>query len=389
MSQDRIVVDLKWLAQGEEDPHPRYVEIGRDDLAGAHLLSDDELAYSLSMMSTISDEQDAARMVDSHRNGGDYIHKSLLGEIAKDRLRWLSRRIAVLEGRYPGSDKPKGATMEQLQALCKEKALHLDLSYSHQHAGWISQWVDGVYTLPALVDAVIEAIQAAHPDTIIRADEPLYVPREPIDSPEMLQEYIAEARLQQQIPLLVGWLGITEKTTHKKLVEALALHNVKVDAMKVGLVVGFSTKGQFGKRWQVYVSLMRDLLKQGIYIPFYDDAYVVDPKGLVHIKSSKYHGAGRQYKVRIRIEPGQKGPQNIVLPAAVVDATHRIQDQFFHEPTPVPAENLDLKKEAIEAMAEDIYDSWSSKDGWTPWVAGGNSDMQVEARREAAKLIGG
>lgn len=172
MSQDnRTVVDLKWLANGEEDKHPTYVKMERKDLAGAHLLSDDELAYSLAMMSTISDERDTAMMIDSHRTNGDYISKSTLGEIAKDRIRWLSRRVAVLEGRYPGVNKP-------------------------------------------VIDVV--------------------APR-PVNEQELNQQYVAEARLERQVPLLVGWLGLTDKTSLTDIAEALKKHNVKVDPVKVGI----------------------------------------------------------------------------------------------------------------------------------------------------------
>lgn len=108
------VVDLRWMANGEPDPHPRYIEIGREELAGAHRLSDDELAYALALMSTIGEEEDTRRMIQSHRTGGDYICKSLLGEIAKDRIRWLSRRVAVLEGRYPGSTPPAPVALDEI-----------------------------------------------------------------------------------------------------------------------------------------------------------------------------------------------------------------------------------------------------------------------------------
>ena len=100
----QVCIDMRWLAEGNPDVHPRYVELNREDLMGAHKLTDDELAYALAMMSTISDERDTQLMIESHRTGGNYIHKSMLGEIAKDRIRWLSRRVAVLEGRYPGRD---------------------------------------------------------------------------------------------------------------------------------------------------------------------------------------------------------------------------------------------------------------------------------------------
>lgn len=386
MSQvERIVVDMQWLADGEKDPHPRYVEIGRDDLSGAHLLSDDQLANSLSMMSTIRDDEDTARMIESHRSGGDYISKSMLGEIGKDRIRWLSRRVAVLEGRYPGSTPAKKEVLEQLQLLCKEKALHMDIWYDHVKGGWGSNWTDGVYTMPALIDAIIDQIRATDDEHIIKADEPCYIERPPIDSPEVFQEYMAEARLMQQIPLLVGWLGVNDQTSHKDLAETLAHHKVKVDPIKVGMALGFINKDSFSKRWQVYVSLARDLLKQMVFIPFANDVYRVHPSGKVLVTSSKYYTANREYLVRIRIEPGQRD-ERIETPALVVDPTQRVIDTFF--PTKPDQQKLDLHAEAVEAMAEEIYDDWKEMAGWVPWVTGGNSNMQEKARSEARDLIG-
>ncbi|MBM3927619.1 MAG: hypothetical protein FJ335_04050 [Sphingomonadales bacterium] len=40
---------------------------------------------------------------------------------------------------------------------------------------------------------------------------------------------------------------------------------------------------------------------------------------------------------------------------------------------------------ANDAAAKALYDSWSSQPGWVPWVERGNSDMQEEARRLAAR----
>lgn len=40
-----------------------------------------------------------------------------------------------------------------------------------------------------------------------------------------------------------------------------------------------------------------------------------------------------------------------------------------------------------EQLAEEIYNGWRAQDGWTPWVPGGNSDKQDEARREARALL--
>ncbi|MDK8188408.1 MULTISPECIES: hypothetical protein [Sphingomonas] len=39
---------------------------------------------------------------------------------------------------------------------------------------------------------------------------------------------------------------------------------------------------------------------------------------------------------------------------------------------------------ASDAAAKALYDSWSDRPGWVPWVERGNSDMQERARREVA-----
>lgn len=381
VNRDASVVDMRWLAVGGEDDHSRYVELDRKDLAAPYI-SDDELANMMSFDSTVSEEEDIRNMLKAHASGETYITKSLKGEIAKDRLRWLSRRVAVLEGRYPGSPAPKVDTLEQLQALCKEKSVHLDISYRHTQGGWVSNWTDGLYTLPALIDAIVDRIMATDDQHIIKADAPGYIERAAIDSPDVFQQYLAEARLQQHVPLLIGWLGLTSQSTHKDIVEALERHKVKVDAMKIGIAVGFANLRDFGKRWQFYVSLARDLLKQGVYIPFDDDIYTVHPNGTVFISKSKYYTAtNKPHTVRIRIEPARKHNNGIETPALVVGADHLVQDQLEQQ-------QLDLQAEAVEVMAEEIYDGWKDQQGWVPWVKNGNSINQDKARKEARELIG-
>lgn len=384
VNRDASVVDMRWLEEGRSDDHKRYTKIGRDELAAPYI-SDDELADMMSFDSTVSLEQDTANMIQAHRTGETYISKSLKGEIAKDRLRWLSRRVALLEGRYPGHPlpEPKVDTLEQLQQLCKEKAIILELWYDHGKGGWGSNWTDGVFTLPAIIDAIVEHIRTTDDDNIVKADKPSYIERPPIDSPEVFQQYLAEARLQQQVPLLVGWLGLNNQSTHKDIVDALERHKVKVDPVKIGLVIGFIQRENFPKRWQVYVSLARDLLKQGVYIPFADDTYHVNPNGTVFISKSKYYTAtNKAHTVRIRIEPARKHNNDIETPALVVGADHLVKDQLEQQ-------QLDLRAEAVEAMAEEIYDGWKDMDGWVPWVPRGNSNMQQKARGEARDLIGG
>lgn len=38
----------------------------------------------------------------------------------------------------------------------------------------------------------------------------------------------------------------------------------------------------------------------------------------------------------------------------------------------------------VEAKAREIYDGWKGSPGWVPWVEGGNSNRQQQARRLAA-----
>lgn len=104
MTDKNEVVDLRWLANGEEDPHPRYVGLPREELMGAHRLSDDELAYQVSMTGIVSREEDGLKLMAAHRRGEVYLTQNTICEMAKDRIRWLSRRVAILEGRYPGVD---------------------------------------------------------------------------------------------------------------------------------------------------------------------------------------------------------------------------------------------------------------------------------------------
>lgn len=237
--KDRIVVDLHWLAEGKEDPHPRYIELPREDLAGAHLFSDDELANKLSMMSTISDDRDTAMMIDAHRTGGDYVSKSMLGEIAKDRLRWLSRRVAVLEGRYPGKTPA-------------------DMS--------------GVKTMPNLL---------------------------PGAKPDAFDSAVAESRLERQVPLLAAVLDLPKGAHPNDMAAFLDERRIRVDSLKVSVALGLFMDKKPLQRWQIYVGLARDLLKHGIYIPFWDDEYTIGGvhKNMLNITKSRYFGTGKSYQI--------------------------------------------------------------------------------------------
>ena len=268
--EQAAAIDLLWLAEGKEDPHPRYVELKREDLAGPQF-TDDELAYKIAMLSTISEEADMRRMLESHRTGGDYVSKGIMCEIAKDRIRWLSRRVAILEGRYPGviPDTPK---LKQLHALCEQKKVHLELWYAHEKGGWGSSWTEGEWVLDVLVDHLIKEITKADPEYLIQADEPKG-PVFPIDSSDAYQEALARARWSAHtrhlyealnIPLDASFEVVCNRVKHRCMV--LGAEHI-ASALKPGdcnpLV-----------RWHLFVNMVKTLAKHGCYVPFDGDVIV-------------------------------------------------------------------------------------------------------------------
>lgn len=316
MTDQEKAVDMEWLANNEKDPHEHYVNLPRERLAGPQY-TDDNLAYRAAMWNTISDDEDMRKMLDAHKTGDDYLSKSILGEVIKDRLRWLSRRVAWLEGRYPGSPMPSPA---------------------------LQQLLNGGGT----VDPYLEAV--------------------------------AEARLDRQTPLLAAVCGVEPHHGIHDLDDLLKAKNIKVDAIKVGMSLGMFVNSQFGKRWQIYVGLAKELLKQGIFIPYWNDEYKVHPDGSVHISKSQFFASGQRYNTRVRVE-APSGSYQARFPGMVVDSTHKVTDSFF---TLLQLGDLAL----VEAFAQNIYESkYSHELGYVPWVLGGNSDKQLEARADANNVI--
>lgn len=332
--KDNAVVDMRWLSNGEEDKHPDYVSRKRDDLAGAYI-SDDELAYMAAMMSTISDEQDMAKMMASHRAGGDgdYISKSMTGEIIKDRLRWLTRRVAVLEGRYPGK------------------------------------------TVADLADSVPAPVM---PHPVLGKKE------------DAFDAAVAESRLDRQVPLLVAVLNLPNGTHPNNMAALLEERRIKVDSLKVSVALGLFMDRKPLQRWQIYVGVARDLLKQGIYIPFWDDEYSVSGpnQNILNITKSKYFGTGKRYQIT-KLATMETPVVNASL-ADILGSDLSPGIGEYYKDACVDTENrtgeIDLKP--YEPRAREIYDSWKDVEGWVPWVDGGNSLRQEQAFARAIHEAG-
>lgn len=287
--EQAAAIDLLWLAEGKEDPHPRYVELKREDLAGPQF-TDDELAYKIAMLSTISEEADMRRMLESHRTGGDYVSKGIMCEIAKDRIRWLSRRVAILEGRYPGviPDTPK---LKQLHTLCEQKKVHLELWYTHEKGGWGSSWTEGEWVLDVLVDHLIKEITEADTDDLIQADEPKG-PVFPIDSPHAYQEALARARWQAHTRHVFEALNLPLDASLDVVVDAVKKRAPSIDLALVDTALK-PGPGSPITRWHLFVNMVKTLAKHGCYVPF--DGDVIENRvrnGQIEgqiLTQSKYH----------------------------------------------------------------------------------------------------
>lgn len=52
-----------------------------------------------------------------------------------------------------------------------------------------------------------------------------------------------------------------------------------------------------------------------------------------------------------------------------------------------PQDDQGRRAELLESLAQEIYQSWESQAGFLPWVYGGNSLKQDEARQIASRTF--
>lgn len=105
MADKEVAHFPQWLLDNQADEFAAYCSRERSNLTLAHY-SDDRLANLVFMIGDRSREEDAAAMIEAHQRND--VHISRLGVLtaAKERIRWLSRQVMLLEGTYPGAQKP-------------------------------------------------------------------------------------------------------------------------------------------------------------------------------------------------------------------------------------------------------------------------------------------
>lgn len=96
-----FITDLRWLNEGKKDPHPQLLFRERGDL-GMASFSDEELAGYAFMNYNRSQAEEVEVLVSALNPGPvpQYPKIAFMTSL-QERVRWLSRRLAIAEGRYP------------------------------------------------------------------------------------------------------------------------------------------------------------------------------------------------------------------------------------------------------------------------------------------------
>jgi hypothetical protein len=118
------IVDMLWLTNGTPDPFPEYPNRLREDLPMADF-SDDALGNYAFMYYDRDVNAEVAVMMNPQ---GEHRPKIAFMTAIKERVRWLSRRLAIAEGRYPGIHIPDEVVKRALEQEHMAGRLHAALS---------------------------------------------------------------------------------------------------------------------------------------------------------------------------------------------------------------------------------------------------------------------
>jgi len=97
---------FRWLEEGKEDPFARYCDRPFDELPMADWTSDELANYGFMQYNRSMDEE-AAILVGQLDGSTDHVPKIAFMTAIQQRMRWLSRQLAMANGTYPGYEKPK------------------------------------------------------------------------------------------------------------------------------------------------------------------------------------------------------------------------------------------------------------------------------------------
>lgn len=351
MSNDKMpVVDMRWLANGEPDQFADYLKRNREDMPMADF-SDDELANAAFMHYGRAPEVEMAMMVKHHEEKTLHLFHSRIGIMTavKERLRWLSRRVAVLEGRYPGVPSPVNK-LDELNRVCKERSLILEISYEHAKDGWWSNWTEGYHELGALVDLVLKEIHNTDQEHVIEASQPniavTFELKGVLKTPEDLPKEGSRGEVWKVGGTFYVWDEVTEKFTSSH--EALRGVNIQADGI-----------GQGDLSQTPYRNIIIDVQAEKIYNTWFkQEGWVPWVKNGNSNKQKEARAEARQKLEKFFSDSVTQEVVNEVISPDLIQA----------------------RKTFLELSAKSIHNGWVSEANWTPWIENGNGVKQSEAR---------
>lgn len=366
-NQGKPVVDMNWLAEGGEDQFANYLERAREDLSMADF-SDDELANYAFMNYDRTPEAEAAEMISRHRNGMlDQFHSRIaIMTAVKERLRWLSRQVAVLEGRYPGVSSPAIPTARF--SSVEEAKVHLEKSegYAHpphdQHSAYYDRpeygscfSVGGELTIDDM-----KAIIFIHEQENGTETDQLRVIENSIIPKPMPDLSVINAEGEHTVnPEWEKWYEDTYGTdtgsgyiAGKAIIRQVSINNGRALGGVIGRVHGSGDTYSFVN--EPGLAILRRNLEVG----------VETMEGVQRILDNGYAEGINELKAL----GGTQDPKSFLEKAS---------EQYLE----------DFANRQIERLAKELYDTWSCKDDWVPWTERGNSNMQVLAREMVIKRL--
>lgn len=272
--EKKDVVQFRWAVEGQPDPFADYLDRPREDLPLADL-SDDELANYAFMNYDRGQNEEVAVMM-AMGNDGHYPKIAFMTAV-KERIRWLSRQLAIAQGTYPGKE-PKSilstpiADLEGMVSLLGEDTSASNALFGQKPLSESDYFHNMQRELSNRKGSLLWEHNVEHFLKHFRAK------RDDINEP---------LRRETFVKTLIGMFPLVNK-----------------ENIRAALTIDIGLHNGAAYRWDSYVRLCQDLMAEyKVYIPF-DGDIVADGRlgnGFNVIAKSKYHCSGQavQYPVGV------------------------------------------------------------------------------------------
>lgn len=356
----RAVVDMRWLAEGREDDFVRYLERCREDLPMADW-SDDELANYAFMHYNRDMNTEVAVMMNPE---GEHYPKIAFMTATKERIRWLSRQLAVAEGRYPGVDIPNDiilkvreqeteagrehvritkalfealdlgcwddwhgsrlAFLTRLQKRLKEYAVPEEMFGKAFNYGVVEYKGTNTASLVSLRELVVFVEAAAgfkvkpqpykltsaigDGDHSVRVTGDTEMPVNNGEIPESAQQF-ADAQWEAELKGLYHGLGINPEGTDIGAIVALIQDAADIPEADALIAIGQNPSVTGLKRIQVFYEVCKQLVVKGVKIPYTGQRHAFDVSSDIFSRPTDMSEGSVIAEHELRLVPGVVQPK--------------------------------------------------------------------------------